>query len=76
MSQTNTKIPEIKLWQALIPIFALVALLLYNVVFVYGDDALSGSNQFILLLGAAIAGIIGFFNKVSFLFFNSSILLV
>lgn len=35
---------------------------------VYGDDALGGSNQFILLLGAAIAGIVGFYYKVSYKF--------
>ena len=33
---------------------------------VYGDDALSGSNQFILLLGGAVAAIVGFRNKVSY----------
>jgi NhaC family Na+:H+ antiporter len=31
----------------------------------YGDEALSGSNQFVLLLGAAVAALVGFFNKVS-----------
>ena len=41
---------ELNIWEALIPIFALVGMLFYNVFFVYGDDALSGSNQFILLL--------------------------
>ena len=40
-------------------------MLAYNV-FVFGDDALSGSNQFILLLGGAVAAIVGFFNKVSY----------
>jgi NhaC family Na+:H+ antiporter len=35
-------------------------------VYVYGDEALSGSNQFVLLLGAAVAALVGFFNKVSF----------
>jgi NhaC family Na+:H+ antiporter len=30
----------------------------YNV-YVYGDEALSGSNQFVLLLGATIAAIVG-----------------
>jgi NhaC family Na+:H+ antiporter len=34
-------------------------------VYVYGDEALSGSNQFVLLLGA-VAALVGFFNKVSF----------
>ncbi|WP_248723070.1 Na+/H+ antiporter NhaC [Seonamhaeicola sp. ML3] len=57
---------ELNIWEALIPVFALVAMLFYNVFFVYGDDALSGSNQFILLLGAAVAAIVGFFNKVSY----------
>ncbi len=57
---------ELNIWEALIPIFALVGMLFYNVTFVFGDDALSGSNQFILLLGAAVAAIVGFFNKVSY----------
>ncbi len=56
---------ELNIWEALIPVFALVGMLAYNI-FVYGDDALSGSNQFVLLLGAAIAAIVGFKNKVSF----------
>ncbi len=56
---------ELNLWEALIPVFALIGMLAFNV-YVYGDDALSGSNQFILLLGAAVATIVGFFNKVSF----------
>jgi len=57
---------ELNIWEALIPIFALVGMLFYNVFFVYGDDALSGSNQFILLMGAAVAAIVGFRNKVSY----------
>ena len=48
-----------------IPIIILVGLLAYNV-FIFGDDSLSGSNQFILLIGGAIAAIVGFRNKVSF----------
>ncbi len=56
---------ELNIWEALIPVFALVAMLAYNV-FVFGDDALSGSNQFILLLGGAVAAIVGFLNKVSY----------
>ncbi len=56
---------ELNIWEALIPVFALIAMLAYNV-YVYGDDALSGSNQFVLLLGAAVAAIVGFFNKVKF----------
>ncbi|MFD2530154.1 MULTISPECIES: Na+/H+ antiporter NhaC [Polaribacter] len=57
---------ELNIWEALIPVFALVGMLFYNVFYVYGDDALSGSNQFILLLGAAVAAIVGFKNKVSY----------
>ena len=41
-------------------------MLFYNVFYVFGDDALSGSNQFILILGAAVARIVGFYNKVSY----------
>ncbi|WP_298321024.1 Na+/H+ antiporter NhaC [uncultured Aquimarina sp.] len=57
---------ELNIWEALIPIVALVGMLFYNVYFAFGDDALSGSNQFVLLLGAAVAAIVGFFNKVSY----------
>ncbi len=57
---------ELSIWEALIPVFALVLMLFFNVFYVYGDDALSGSNQFILLLGAAVAAVVGFFNKVSY----------
>jgi len=56
---------ELNIWEALIPVFALVAMLAYNV-FVFQDNAISGSNQFVLLLGASIAVIVGHFNKVSF----------
>ena len=56
---------ELNIWEALIPVFVLVGMLAYNV-FVFGDDALSGSNQFILLLGGAVAAIVGFLNKVSY----------
>ncbi|NKI27633.1 Na+/H+ antiporter NhaC [Arenibacter sp. 6A1] len=56
---------ELSIWEALIPVIALVAMLAYNV-FVFGDDALSGSNQFILLLGGAVAAIVGVFNKISY----------
>src|SRR5690606_29895356 len=39
--------------------------LAYNV-FIFGDDSLNGSNQFILLMGGAVAAIIGVLNKVSY----------
>jgi len=57
---------ELSIWEALIPIIVLVAMLGLNVTYAYGDDALSGSNQFILLLGAAVAAIVGFMNQVSY----------
>ncbi len=57
---------ELSIYTALVPVFALILMLFYNVFFVFGDDALSGSNQFILILGAAIAAIVGFINKTSY----------
>lgn len=66
MSKINTSNKEISLGSALIPIFALVAMLAYNVLIVFGDDALSGSNQFVLLLGAAVAAIVGFSYNVTY----------
>jgi NhaC family Na+:H+ antiporter len=56
---------ELNIWEALIPVLVLIILLAYNVM-VYGDDALSGSNQFILLLGGAVAAVVGFRNSVSY----------
>jgi len=57
--------PTLSLRLAILPIVALVLLLSLNVS-VYGDDALGGSNQFILLLGGAIAAIIGFRQKIDY----------
>lgn len=45
------------LLEALIPVVFLTVLISINV-FVFGDDSLSGSNQIVLILSAAIAGII------------------
>jgi NhaC family Na+:H+ antiporter len=66
--KTNEKIVEnveLNIWEALLPVFILVGMLAFNV-YVFGDDALSGSNQFILLLGGAAAAIVGYFNKVDY----------
>ena len=57
--------PNLSIIEALIPVIALIGMLAYNV-YVFGDDALSGSNQFILLIGGVVAAIVGFKNKVSF----------
>ena len=56
---------ELSLGIAFLPIIILVILLSYNVL-IFGDEALGGSNQFILLLGAAIAGIVGFYYKIGY----------
>lgn len=56
---------ELNIWEALLPVIVLVGLLAYNV-WVFGDNALSGSNQFILLIGGAAAAVVGFLNKVSY----------
>jgi len=63
--QKIIKNTELSIWEALIPVIALVGMLAYNV-FIFGDDSLSGTNQFILLMGGAVAAIVGFRNKVSF----------
>ncbi len=56
---------DLSIWEALIPVITLVGMLAFNI-YVFGDAALSGSNQFILLLGAAVAAIVGFKNKISY----------
>ena len=61
----KNKKKSISLIESTIPIFILIILLAYNV-FVYGDEAMSGSNQFILLIGAAIASIVGFTKGIMF----------
>lgn len=65
-NDSSIKNRELSIWEALIPIFALILMLGFNVLVVYGDLALDGSNQFILLLGGAVAAIVGYFNKVKF----------
>jgi len=59
------KTPKLSLSAALLPLITLVLLLTYNVT-VFGDNALSGSNQFILLLGGVVAGLVGIQNKVTY----------
>lgn len=62
----KTTPPNLPIYQALIPIVVLVFLLFLNVFYAFGDDALSGSNQFLLLVGAAVATLVGMANKVTF----------
>ena len=47
------------LLEALIPVVFLIIILFYNVFYVFGDEALDGSNQLILILSAAVAGLVG-----------------
>lgn len=56
---------KISLKASLFPVGAVVAMLAYNV-HVYGDAAVAGSNQFILLLGGALAALVGFSHKVTY----------
>ena len=56
---------KISLFDSVLPIFFLILLLFLNVYVFYGDLALKGSNQFILLTGAFLAILVGFKNKVS-----------
>ncbi|MFP4690354.1 MAG: hypothetical protein ACLFMU_00405, partial [Bacteroidales bacterium] len=46
-----------RLIEAFIPIIFLTVLISINV-FIFGDDALAGSNQIVLILSAAVAAIV------------------
>ncbi|UBM59776.1 Na+/H+ antiporter NhaC [Marinilongibacter aquaticus] len=65
MHAESTDLPKISLFEALLPVVILIGLLAFNVQ-VFGDGALSGSNQFALLLAGFIAAILGYRRKVSF----------
>ncbi len=65
MKSSQQEIKQISLFASLIPLICLVLLLAFNV-FVFGDDAISGSNQFILLFGGAVASIVGLLNSRTF----------
>ena len=58
---------ELNIWEALIPVVILMAMLAYNIFFVDGQEWFGTyTNQIILLLGGVVAAIVGIFNKVSF----------
>lgn len=61
MQQENNskKEPQMPLALALLPVLVLIVALTGNVVWVYGDDALGGSSQMIILLVAGFAAAIG-----------------
>ncbi len=52
--------PDIPLLVACIPLLVLVVLLSLNV-YIFGDDAIGGSNQVILMLAAAITSVLAYF---------------
>jgi len=56
---------SIRLSEALFPLIALIVMLAINV-FYFKDASLDGSNQFVLLLGGAVAAIVGFAKGVSY----------
>jgi NhaC family Na+:H+ antiporter len=56
---------NLSLWEAILPIIILIGILAYNV-YVYESDATAGPNQFALIIGAAIAAVVGFRNKISY----------
>lgn len=59
--------PSVKLTllQALLPVVTLVGLLGYNV-YIYGDSATSGANQFALIFAGVVAACIGFRKGVAY----------
>lgn len=61
----NQKKINLSLNESLFPILLLIIFLSFNV-YVYGDDAMGGSNQFILLLGAAAGIGLGVFKGFKF----------
>jgi NhaC family Na+:H+ antiporter len=56
---------SIRLSEALFPLIALIVMLAINV-FYFKDASLDGSNQFVLLLGGAVAAIVGFVKGVTY----------
>ena len=61
----NSNSADLSIGVALLPIIFLVLLLSINV-FIYGDDSLNGTNQFILILSGLFGASIGFIYKVSY----------
>ena len=53
------------LLESMIPVIFLIALLFMNVVVVFGDDAISGSNQIVLILSATVAALVALRTGIS-----------
>lgn len=56
---------ELSIWEALVPVVILMGLLAYNIFFAGGAMLGDYSNQYILLMGGAVAAMVGFKNQVS-----------
>lgn len=56
---------QLTLPEALLAVFVLIGLLAYNIFFAEGEWLGAFSNQFILLIAACIATLVGFKNKIS-----------
>ncbi len=58
---------ELNIYEALTPVVILMGLLAYNIFFVEGQEWFGTyTNQIILLLGGAVAAVVGLLNKTSF----------
>ncbi|WP_179345252.1 Na+/H+ antiporter NhaC [Winogradskyella ursingii] len=56
---------ELNIYEALVPVIILMAMLAYNIFFVEGQEWFGTyTNQIILLLGGLVAVVVGLFNKV------------
>jgi NhaC family Na+:H+ antiporter len=65
--QTIIENKELNFFEALIPVVILMSMLAYNIFFVEDQEWFGGyTNQIILLLGGAVAAIVGLLNKVTF----------
>ena len=64
-NQKIIKNVKLSLLEALIPVILLVIMLAYNIFYADGELFGTYSNQYILLIGAGISVIVGFFNKVT-----------
>jgi NhaC family Na+:H+ antiporter len=60
------------LWETLTPILVLLPLLFFNI-WIFGDNALSGYNQFALLFAAAISAVLGLRRGIKWAFIEGRI---
>lgn len=65
IDKSNQRKINLSLSESLFPIILLIIFLSFNV-YVYGDDAMGGSNQFILLVGASAGIGLGIFKGFKF----------